>query len=64
MIGGLDYTVVSKVVSPILYNAFGFKLLTGGLITFCVGLVLIAIFIVMKVLEKKRAAATPAEPQE
>ena len=64
MIGGLDYTVVNKVVSPMLYNTFGFKLLTGGLITLGVGLVLIAIFIVMKVLEKKRAAATPAEPQE
>ena len=64
MIGGLDYTVVNKVVSPMLYNTFGFKLLTGGLITLGVGLVLIAVFIVMKVLEKKRAAATPAEPQE
>lgn len=64
MISGLDYNVVSRVLSPMLYNTFGMKMLTGGLITLGLGLALIVVFIVMKVLEKKRTPAQPAEPQE
>ncbi len=56
----LGVSIVKDVLVPVVYNAFGFRTLIGGLIALGAGLVLIAAFIVLRVLAKKKAAKQPA----
>lgn len=60
MFSAIDYTVVEKLLTPLVYNAFGMSMLYSGLITLGAGVILVALFIVFKVLQKKRAGTAPA----
>lgn len=57
LVGALDYSVVSKVLSPLLYSAFGANMLYAGLITLGAGVLCIAVFVVINIVGKKRSAA-------
>lgn len=60
MFSAIDYTVVEKLLTPLVYNAFGMSMLYSGFITLGAGVILVALFIVFKVLQKKRAGTAPA----